>query len=255
VLYNEIRKNVDNPDIKQLMTYLTRDESRHAAFINLSLRDYGLGVDLANLKATKSLHLLQAQVHLLRDLPVREDRLRALHHHLPPARAPPRQALPPDLSLVRTLVQRRVPARRVVRADDARQPAPAARRQPAVGALLPAGGVRHDVRARPHAADAAPAMGLDPTPTTTSVFDITTEITARCSRCRWTPTARFRAGLVKRLVECSNGLAAAKERGGVVGLVRQAGWAAAAVVAFVRLYTLPVKRHDLPAQMRVAPAW
>ncbi len=38
VLYNEIRKNVDNPDIKQLMTYLTRDESRHANFINASLR-------------------------------------------------------------------------------------------------------------------------------------------------------------------------------------------------------------------------
>jgi len=54
VLYNEIRKRVDNPDIKRLMTYLTRDESRHANFINHSLRDYGLGVDLANLKATKA---------------------------------------------------------------------------------------------------------------------------------------------------------------------------------------------------------
>ncbi|MBL8330327.1 MAG: magnesium-protoporphyrin IX monomethyl ester (oxidative) cyclase, partial [Rubrivivax sp.] len=53
VLYNEIRKNVDNPDIKQLMTYLTRDESRHANFINASLRDYGLGVDLGKLKASK----------------------------------------------------------------------------------------------------------------------------------------------------------------------------------------------------------
>jgi hypothetical protein len=30
---------------------------------------------------------------------------------------------------------------------------------------------------------------------------------------------------------------------------------AAAVATFVRLYLLPVKRHDLPAQMRVAPAW
>lgn len=53
VLYNEIRKNVTNPDIKKLMTYLTRDESRHANFINMSLKDFGLGVDLADLKATK----------------------------------------------------------------------------------------------------------------------------------------------------------------------------------------------------------
>jgi magnesium-protoporphyrin IX monomethyl ester (oxidative) cyclase len=53
ILYNEIRKNVTNPDIKQLMTYLARDESRHAGFINLSLRDFDLGIDLGNLKRSK----------------------------------------------------------------------------------------------------------------------------------------------------------------------------------------------------------
>jgi magnesium-protoporphyrin IX monomethyl ester (oxidative) cyclase len=54
VLYNEIRQKVDNPDIKQLMTYLTRDESRHASFINQSLKDFGLAVDLAALKQDKA---------------------------------------------------------------------------------------------------------------------------------------------------------------------------------------------------------
>ena len=54
VLYNEIQKNVSNPDIKQLMRYMTRDESRHAGFINQSLKDFGLGVDLVNLKRTKA---------------------------------------------------------------------------------------------------------------------------------------------------------------------------------------------------------
>ena len=34
VLYNEIQKNVANPDLKQLMRYMARDESRHAGFIN-----------------------------------------------------------------------------------------------------------------------------------------------------------------------------------------------------------------------------
>ena len=54
VLYNEIRKNVENPDIKQLMTFMARDESRHAGFLNSALKDFNLGVDLGNLKRTKA---------------------------------------------------------------------------------------------------------------------------------------------------------------------------------------------------------
>jgi magnesium-protoporphyrin IX monomethyl ester (oxidative) cyclase len=41
----------------------------------------------------------------------------------------------------------------------------------------------------------------------------------------------------------------------VAGLAKRAGWALAAAGTFVKLYCMPVHRHDLPAQMRVAPAW
>ena len=54
VLYSEIQKHVENPDIKQLMRFMARDESRHAGFINQSLKDFGLGIDLGNLKRTKA---------------------------------------------------------------------------------------------------------------------------------------------------------------------------------------------------------
>ena len=54
ILYNEIQKNVTNPDIKALMRYMARDESRHAGFINQSLKDFGLGMDLGDLKRTKA---------------------------------------------------------------------------------------------------------------------------------------------------------------------------------------------------------
>ena len=90
VLYNEIQKNVSNPDIKALMRFMARDESRHAGFINQCAEGLRPGRGPGRPEAHQGLHLLQAQVHLLRHLPVREDRLRALHHHLPPARAPPR---------------------------------------------------------------------------------------------------------------------------------------------------------------------
>ena len=48
ILYNEIQKRVANPDIKALMRFMARDESRHAGFINQSLRDFGLGIDLGD---------------------------------------------------------------------------------------------------------------------------------------------------------------------------------------------------------------
>ena len=64
----------------------------------------------------EEVHLLPPEVHLLRHLPLGEDRLRALHHDLPPARAAPGAPLPPDLQVVRAVVQRRVPPRRGVRA-------------------------------------------------------------------------------------------------------------------------------------------
>jgi magnesium-protoporphyrin IX monomethyl ester (oxidative) cyclase len=99
------------------------------------------------------------------------------------------------------------------------------------------------------------AMGLDATAYDYEVFRITTEISKQVFPISLDhDLPAFRAGMT-RLYELSMRMDAAKAQGGVIGKLKQAGLAVQGFATFARLYFLPVKRHDLPAQVRVAPAW
>jgi magnesium-protoporphyrin IX monomethyl ester (oxidative) cyclase len=255
VLYNEIRKNVSNPDVKQLMTYLTRDESRHANFINMSLRDYGLQVDLQNLKATKKYTFFKPKYILyatylsekigyaryitiyrqlekhpeLRFHPIFKwferwcnDEFRHGESFALMMRADPKLLSGLNLLWVRFFLC-------------------------AVYATM---FVRDHTRPMLHQ-----AMGLDADVYDYKVFDITTQISKQVFPLSLdTDSPAFRKGL-NALVAAQERFNAGKARGGLVGALQQAGAAASGVFNFVKLYLHPVKRHALPAQMRVAPAW
>ena len=255
ILYNEIFKNVENPDLMQLMRYMARDESRHASFINQSLKDFGLGIDLGSLKRTKAYTYfkpkyifyatyLSEKIGYARYITI----FRQLEKH-------PEKRFHPIFRWFERWCN-----------DEFRHGESFALIMRANPKLLQGGNVywirffllavyatmyvRDHTRPMLHH-----EMGLESTTYDYTVFRITNDITRQVFPVVLDiDNPAFRTGLA-RLFHVQTKMNAAKARGGIVGTLARAGWAAAGAWTFLRLYTLPVLRNELPANARMAPAW
>jgi magnesium-protoporphyrin IX monomethyl ester (oxidative) cyclase len=255
VLYNEIRKNVENPDIKQLMTYMARDESRHAGFLNSALKDFDLGVDLGNLKRSKKYTYfkpkyifyatyLSEKIGYARYIKI----FRQLEQH-------PEKRFHPIFRWFQRWCN-----------DEFRHGESFALIMRANPSLLKGGNVfwirffllavYATMYVRDHTRpELKQAMGLEPSEYDFEVFRITNEITKQVFPIMLDiDHPAFRSGL-ERLFAYTQKANAARESGGVVGRVRQAYWAAAGALTFVQMYFIPVKSHALPDTVKMVPAW
>lgn len=256
VLYKEMKRRGNNPDICELFNYMARDEARHAGFINDALREAGVAVNLGFLtKSKKYTYFRPRFIYYATYLSEKIGYARyiTIFRHL---EANPDQRFHPIFKWFREWcndefshgeafallmktdpkITETVTARLWIRFF--------------LTAVYATMWVRDHARPEFHH-----ALGVDIDWYDQSVYRKTNEIARQIfpveldiDHPAWLPTLR-------RFDAAMRDMERGARKGGVGGWLQSKWGAARAGAAFVRLYLLPVKQNRVPVSTRLEPAY